>query len=541
MSYTPQNLPPTPQDPTPTRQLFPGPPPTRMVNTTEPEVGTRGPCPQPDSPDFALHHQQEMDKLRAEVSDLRNLISGLPALLTQGGCQTPTGDLPHGCAPNSAPIPTSAPTSVPTSALLRPPSVPPSDSDSDSDPDIDRLSAELLAMYSLRAMDSSQVSTTGSRHTTTASLLEEWLHKVEPSAREDLHSATDSPGPIARRGLSSYKKKVKAATDPTDATLSAVVVAAMVRNSEHVRAQHCENLIGIACGCKDLQELKAHTRKVKETGYYDVSTEIPDFKRFAPGHPRAPMWWQALLGLIEAFWGSKAAYTEDDVNAETEWRARFHGGKLSQDDLAADAYVALEAVRFRAAEMTSYGQFKTETDRVKNLLAGATKALSGNFLDHLQSKGLELHRLDWIQVTREFQLADRAMRDRAKTELSLDMTYAAILTQNLKPKKVATPEANPKAEEENQVAQMYPGTQSLNQDCWNYTYLGVCTYGDKCVHKHRGEPGALKHKLADEHGVCRKFLSGECERGDSCKFKHVRQTVPKVFTMLKQTDWKKIF
>ena len=47
-----------------------------------------------------------------------------------------------------------------------------------------------------------------------------------------------------------------------------------------------------------------------------------------------------------------------------------------------------------------------------------------------------------------------------------------------------------------------------------------CSYGSKCKHRYDGLKGSRMNLLADEKGVCLKFLDGSCDRGNRCKSSH---------------------
>jgi hypothetical protein len=61
-------------------------------------------------------------------------------------------------------------------------------------------------------------------------------------------------------------------------------------------------------------------------------------------------------------------------------------------------------------------------------------------------------------------------------------------------------------------------------ECWQHSHVGTCSYGDKCRFPHVGEAGSKRDSVCDEQGNCRKYMKhGDCfrlERG-KCPFLHV--------------------
>jgi hypothetical protein len=435
------------------------------------------------------------------------------------------------------------------------PSVPTSDTDSDSDcnPASDRISAEVLSLYLLQAMEPAQHSTSGSRHTTTASSLEAWLHKVNPGAREALLETVNSPGPIAYRGLSVFKTELRATTAPVKATVAAVTIAALTREPGHERALHTESLIGMACGCAGMKDLKELVRNVRATGQYDMdriptgsASATPSFHRFSPVNKRSAGWWEALLDLFDAFWGSSAHYNEDDLKAEIIWKAAALPGDpmgaFEQGTDSATTLVAREALNYRAREITSQGRpFTTPSDRTRNLLAAADRELVTALLNHLQAEKLTLHSLSWGRLTTELIEVEKAVKDRKKTEGLLSYSEAAAVKPPNRPS-AARPSPKP-AKQDPHVTEDPPDGQP---DCWNWQFMGECDFGDKCRHAHQGQAGSKKHHLATEDGTCKHFLLGTCDRGEQCKFGHPVQgdglpkaaKPKKMFAIQNETSWK---
>jgi len=506
------------------KRLFPptGPVPTRRLDQTDLK-------PQ-DSPE-----QRQIQNLQKQVTELTDLIRTFSAPpgdpSAPPGESAPPGDpsAPHG-DPSAPPGDPSAPhgdRSAPPGDPSAPPGDPESDSDSDPESDLtetaapDKTSTELLAMYLLQAMEPAQHSTSGSRYTTTASLLEAWHHKINPEARKALQETICSPGPAAAQGLLTYQNELKAAIAPEKETISAMTISALTREPNHQRALHTENLLAIACGCANLKNLKTKITGIRQTGNYNLD-DIPtgplnrtaSFRKFLPAYKRSHTWWQALLDLIASFWGSEAAYCEDDLKAELAWRAAdltgASGGTFARGEDTATTLIAREAQLYKAREIAARGKpFCIPMERARNLLAAAGHDLTEQLLNHLQIKELELERLTWGELTSELVKTDRAILDRRKTMGFLSGSYSPIKTEPLDTHKGNRPKLG------NTDVQVAPD----DGDCWNHMYLGTCNQVT-CPRKHPGPPGSRKHLLANPEGFCKRFLQGTCDRGEHCKFKH---------------------
>jgi hypothetical protein len=470
-----------------------------------------------------------MSDQQAQITDLRKQLSEITGLLRH---LSPKTDKAARHPDDTDPTPT-APHGDPSDLTRSAPN--PGDSDSDSDPDSDpdfdltapdKPSTELLAVYLLQAMEPAQHSTTGSRHTTTASLLEAWHHKINPEARKALTEAVCSPGPAAAQALMTYQNELKAAIAPAKETRSAMTIAAITRDPDHQRALHTENLLAIACGCASMKHLKHETRKISETGTYNLD-DLPDgpldrtasFRKFLPSYNRSALWWQATLDLIVSFWGSAAAYCEDDLKAELAWRAtNLPGnpkGTFARGEDSAATLIAREANLYRARETASRGKpFCIPMERAKNLLAAAGPELTEQFLNHLVVRELELDKLSWGNLTCELMKTDRANLDRRKTMgfltcgIKTEPPDGSPAHKNRCPRPGSSPAPSDTADEE--------------ENCWNHMYLGTCEY-ESCSRKHPGPPGSKKHHLATPEGVCKRYLQGTCDRGDGCKFKHEQE------------------
>ena len=496
-------------------------PPTQLFPPTRPEHARTNTN---DTRDQATSEQQ------AQITDLAKQVSEIADLLRHLSPQTDKAARNPG---------KTDPDSDPTDPTRDPPDLTAhkgdlSDSDSDpSDPDLTapgKSSTELLATYLLRVMDPAQHSTTGSRHTPTATLLEAWHNKINPEARKALFDTVCSPGPAAAQGLLAFQNELKAAIAPERATISAVTISALTRDPDHQRALHTENLLAIACGCSNMKLLKSEIRKISQTGNYNLD-DIPtgsldrsvSFHKFLPSYNRSSLWWQATLDLIASFWGSAAAYCEDDLKAEVAWRAaNMPGGSgprgtFTQGEDSAATLVAREAQLFKAREIASRGKpFCIPMDRARNLLTAAGPTMIEHFLNHLQVNQLELDKLSWGQLTSELIKADRAILDRRKT--------MGFLTPE---KPVQTPlEVSPA----HRPRRPKPGDQppglppdNGDEDCWNHMYLGTCDH-ESCPRNHPGPPGSKMRFLATPEGLCRQFLQGDCDRGETCKFRHGDQS-----------------
>ena len=495
------------------KQLFPptGPGPTRRLETNDTKSDDQ---------------QAQITALQDQMAEITTLLKHLSAAAVAAD-KTDKTDRTEISDPDLKPASDSDPDPKPAKK--------PTDSDSDSDPDPkpettpEKSSTELLSLYLLQAMEPAQHSTTGSRHTTTASLLEAWHNKINPEARKALQASVCSPGPAAAQGLLTYQNEIKAAIAPEKHTVSATTISALTREPEHPRALHTENLIALACASANMKHLKTITRKIRKTGSYDLDdipggsiTRSESFRRFVPCYRKSDLWWQALLDLIEAFWGSEAAYSEDDLKAETAWRAANLNGNLkgtfSRGEDSAVTLIARENQLYRSREIASRGKtFCTLMDRARNLLAAAGPEITALFLNRLQIKELELDQLSWGQVTNELIKTDRANLDKIKTENYLNAARAGQ-SQNLLVLTDLPRDNHQKPPPDRHADENIPGATA--QDCWNYLYLGACPEGQSCSRNHPGPPGSKTHFLATSDGTCRRFLQGNCERGETCKFKH---------------------
>ena len=127
-----------------------------------------------------------------------------------------------------------------------------------------------------------------------------------------------------------------------------------------------------------------------------------------------------MLQLHEAYWGSPAALSWDDTDAESTWLATDLGGKFEQGDSSASDLVSAEGVNYKRRETAEQDRnFCTLALRRKNLMAASRDDLLKKFLDHLQLRELELHKLSWEKFTREFKLTDKGTQQRAKIEQQL--------------------------------------------------------------------------------------------------------------------------
>jgi hypothetical protein len=538
-------LQPLPETPTPARQLFPPPSVAQTKRLSQ--------------ADETIDRQQaQIAALQAQMTALQEMMALLPAKIAG---QLEQGDKPGPKPSNRPPTDLRPPTSDPASDSDRPltsDSASATDSASDSDLDqTDCLSTELLAQFVLQAMDPAQHFTSGGRHTTTATLLEAWHHKLNPGAREALQAAIHQPGPIARRGLAAFKSEIKAATAANKATISAVTVTALTRDSDHSRALHTENLLAIACGCADMKQMKTVNKQVKGKGTYDMdlipagsANSTPSFKKFCPSYQRAALWWEALGDLMDSYWGSPGAHTDDDLRAETAWKSAAipsdPRGTFEQGDDSAATLVAREAQNYRAREIASRGMtFCTGTERTRNLPTTADYELVTLFLNHLQAEGMDLHRLSWGNLTAELIKTERTMLERQKTENMLDLgprtTYLSAARPAFKPRLEVIKKPPPTQ------PQTEPGPEAepvkTTDDCWSYQFMGECEHGEGCVRLHEGEPGSKKHLLATPDGICKRFLRGVCDRGEQCRFLHKNENplrkrvvpdAPRMFTMLKR-------
>jgi hypothetical protein len=514
MSSDPLTSPPTR---TPRSELFPP--------SVAPTKKIRHPTETEPTMELLQEQQARIGSLEAQILSLRDLMADLPA---QIAAQLKLGNTTK----TDNPLRQAATATSDHRSDSDSDSAPSVDSDSAPTPDSDRISAEILSLYLLQIMEPAQHSTSGSRHTTTASSLEAWLHKVNPGAREALFATVNSPGPIAFRGLSAFRTELRATTAPAKATVAAVTIAALTREQDHERALHTESLIGIACGCAHMKDLKEIIKTVRATGRYDMdcipvgaASTTPSYHRFSPSYKRAATWWEALLDLFDAFWGSSAHYNEDDLQAEINWKAAALQGEpmgtFKQGTDSATALVAREALNYRSREITSQGRpFATPSDRSRNLLAAANPDLVEAFLDHLQAEKLALHSLTWGRLTGELIETEKALRDRKKTEHLLSYREAAAVTPSNRHHAGAhqTADKTKPADTDDRP----DGTS----DCWNWQYTGQCAFGNSCRHAHQGQAGSMKHYLATEDDVCKRYLQGHCDRGDQCKFQHPEPTGP---------------
>ena len=262
-----------------------------------------------------------------------------------------------------------------------------SDSDkSNSDrPPTGRSFDELMALYDLNLLDSGQCKTSSSRYTPTGVLLGAWHHKMHPAARDELHASVIHPGPVAMKGLAVYKAALRAALQPAACTSSMLILHSLSRGNDTLR-DHTDNLTAIACASKHMKQLRRTIKSVREEGDYDTDlipsgaiTGSKSFWRFDPLQcDRASQWWDALLELHEAYWGSPAALSWDDTEAESAWLATDLGGVFEQGDSSASDLVSAEGVNYKRRETAEQDRnFCTLAFRRKNLLAASRKEISG--------------------------------------------------------------------------------------------------------------------------------------------------------------------
>lgn len=424
-----------------------------------------------------------------------------------------------------------------------------SDSDkSNSDrPPTGRSFDELMALYDLNLLDNGQCKTSSSRYTPTGVLLGSWHHKMHPAARDELHASVIHPGPMAMKGLAVYKAALRAALQPAACTSSMLILHSLSRGNDTLR-DHTDNLTAIACASKHMKQLRRTIKSVREEGDYDTDlipsgaiTGSKSFWRFDPLQcDRASQWWDALLELHEAYWGSPAALSCDDTKAESAWLATNLGGIFEQGDSSASDLVSAEGVNYKRRETAEQDRnFCTLAFRRKNLLAASRDDLVKKFLDHLQLRELELHKLSWGKFTREFKLTDKGTQQRAKIEQQLSSPSQSTIpnlhktpapTAIIEPRFVSFADAIPRAQD----------------PCWSHLHLmDGCSYGSKCKHRHDGLQGSRMYLLANEKGACLKFIDGKCDRGIRCKFSHDkfspsdtrRQPPTQVYTVQGSEEW----
>ena len=68
-----------------------------------------------------------------------------------------------------------------------------------------------------------------------------------------------------------------------------------------------------------------------------------------------------------------------------------------------------------------------------------------------------------------------------------------------------------------------PTRHDARGDCWRWTHVGECEFGDGCTFKHPGEADALRHTVADADGNCLMLKRGSCSRRN-CPFLHGTNT-----------------
>ena len=85
-----------------------------------------------------------------------------------------------------------------------------------------------------------------------------------------------------------------------------------------------------------------------------------------------------MLELHEAYWGSHAALSWYDTEAESAWLATDLGGVFEQGDSSASDLVSAEGVNYKRRETAEQDRnFCTLAFRRKNLLAASRKEISG--------------------------------------------------------------------------------------------------------------------------------------------------------------------
>merc|ERR1711865_281792 len=59
--------------------------------------------------------------------------------------------------------------------------------------------------------------------------------------------------------------------------------------------------------------------------------------------------------------------------------------------------------------------------------------------------------------------------------------------------------------------------------CFEWDRSGACKYADKCKFSHMGEQddGSGNAAARRRKSVCFAFVDGNCERGDTCRYRHI--------------------
>ena len=389
----------------------------------------------------------------------------------------------------------------------------------------EKPSRTLVKMYLLAHADAGILSTYKTKYLTNAITTASWFKSIRPPVDESLRTNVVQPGAAASRAMTEYENELVGAVPCKPSTTAAVAIGILSEDHTLPRAAHLDMIVKICCASTTIDEIYEMAATTLRTGRYDrsrahkgmdLSTSLSSAKFDATQSEVYSDWWEALWYFVRCYFGSNAAmaHNADSTRAERVWTAYPKGEFRQLLDSAGDL-IAMEAIHLNEWEHAEHGtQVVTPKQRVNNMMLAARPSLTEAFNNRIGLMNRKLHTYykDWDEFTTEFELAEDS--EQKSAEVIPAENKAANATTSL----VALP-----------IAQ----TTGIGKDeCWNWT-MGICTYGDNCRNKHKGESGAGKHLECDDDGRCMKFKIDRCTR-KKCPFSHDPISLPMSTTGIHQ-------
>jgi hypothetical protein len=332
------------------------------------------------------------------------------------------------------------------------------------------------------------------------------LSKIKPTVLKAVQNIKQ-PGLEADIALSTFLSEARAVlSTPANHTMAAILIEALTTGSAKADSA-TQNLLRLAVKCGSAEMINMQIAQIRQTGRYDRSmaaladvTKDPSYVSFDPRTIKGRDLWATVLNLLLAYWQRQKSCITDQLELESKY------AQLACDDPAdMSAHLTAEAELYTKLE--SAHVIYSDHQRIRAILSSCSKPISQDY-----------------QSFKKRMQQDNKWSYERDTDVNLFAQDLEQVADAMEPEQIKPQQPTPRStrKQDKQDKQGKQEAPSAERPCWNHQNLFEGCNRPDCIFEHVGEKAAKALQHANEDGICRRFLAGECDKGDQCKFKYYK-------------------
>jgi hypothetical protein len=340
------------------------------------------------------------------------------------------------------------------------------------------------------------------------------LKRLKPGACDAVFGIR-GPGLEAQLALSNLRHETFAVFPGLrDCDWASILVECLTLDQDLPRAALVQDMLNLAVRCGTVDTIAAQVAVIRATGLFDRRlSDVADIRlepalsEFDPLNGTGILLWECIGKLITALFSTPRSMTADRNLAELKYAALQCSATDNMTVFLSMESKAYDGLRVSGAEYSGYTRIGLVLDKLSSTQREAYSA----YKQRLQQDGR------WTAENESLFAVFANDIERVALTLPPEPADAADVDSDTdRPANVFAYTHGPEAA----AANRRPGHTACPDHCWQWQFVGTCTYGDKCRRQHVGLAGAFKDEVADAAGRCLLDKTPAGCRRKTCPFDH---------------------